>query len=115
MAGNNAFLARIRQERENAMSVTERVTRQMMVDTLQVTLHEHGWGYERIKALCDLWAHNYEKYSGALRPKVDPEADVAQEHLDQALADILKGKQALIPFYERYPDIQPVRYEGRRR
>lgn len=115
MGGNNLFLKRIHQERENAMSVTERVTRQMMVDTLQVTLHEHGWGYDRIKALCDLWSDNYKEYSRALMPKRDPEADAAQEHLDRALADILKGKQALIPFYERYPDIQLVHYEGRRR
>lgn len=108
MGGNNAFLSRVHQERENAMSVTERVTRQMMMDTLQVTLHEHGWGYERIRSLCGLWAQNYEKYSGALRPRKDPEADVAQEHLDRALADIIKGKQQLIPFYERYPDIQKI-------
>lgn len=110
MAQNNSFLLRIQAAKQEAMFVTERVTRQMMVDTLQVTLHEAGWGYDRIKALCERWADNYNEYSAALRPLKDSEADVAQEHLDRALSQIIKGKQELIPFYDRYPDIKKVKY-----
>lgn len=97
------------------MRVTENVTRQMMLDTLQVTLHEAGWGFERIDAISKRWAEHYNYFSRALRTRSDPEADVAQEHLDRALMDILKGKRDLIPFWARYPEIKSVQYGRKRR
>ena len=110
MAKPSAYVARIKEEKQEAMSITERVTRQMMFDTLQVTLNEFGWGYDRIKPLCDRWQENYDKYAKALRPTKDDEADVAQEHLDREIKRIINGKQEFFPFYERYPDIVKVKY-----
>lgn len=110
MAKPSAYVARIKEGKQEAMSITERVTRQMMFDTLQVTLNEFGWGYDRIKPLCDRWQENYDEYSKALRPTKDDEADVAQEHLDREIKRIINGKQDFFPFYERYPDIVKVKY-----
>lgn len=50
----SGYLARERIVRQEYMSATERVTQQLMLDTLQVTLHrEFGFGYDRIKRLTD--------------------------------------------------------------
>ena len=38
------------------------------------------------------------------------EADVRQEHMDRVMAQIISGKQELIPFAERYPELKKVRY-----
>lgn len=34
----------------------------------------------------------------------------AREHLDRALLEIMRGKQELIPFPERYPYLREIRY-----
>lgn len=39
-----------------------------------------------------------------------PAADVAQEHLDAALVDMMAGRQLLIPFAERYPELKKIKY-----
>ena len=33
-----------------------------------------------------------------------------QEHMDRVMAQIISGKQELIPFAERYPELKKVRY-----
>lgn len=38
------------------------------------------------------------------------EADVRQEHMDRVMTQIISGKQELIPFAERYPELKKVRY-----
>lgn len=40
-----------------------------------------------------------------------PVVDVLRVHLDRELADILKGRQDLIPFEERYPEIKEIAYK----
>ena len=50
-----------------------------------------------------------DEYRLALNPS-NSEADVAQEHLDRMLAQIINGKQALIPFSERYPELKGIKY-----
>lgn len=51
------------------------------------------------------------------RPALDyknPAADVCQEHMDRVMAQIISGKQELIPFAERYPELKKVTYGGRK-
>ena len=108
----SGFLERVKMEKRELVSVTERVIRQLMLDTLQATLHDVGFGYEKIQTITDLWSDKYNSYRKALNTK-DPEADVVQEHLDRELADILK-KRELIPFQDRYPDIKKVEYKAKR-
>ena len=95
--------------RQALMDATERVTQQLMMDTLQITLHEFGWGYDRIMKLTKAWADAYNHYHDTLDVK-NVEADVLRVHLDRELADILKGHQDLIPFEERYPEIKEITY-----
>lgn len=109
----SGYLARERIVRQEYMSATERVTRQLMLDTLQVTLHrEFGFGYDGIKRLTDAWSACYNQFHDALDGGV--EADYWQEKLDSLLRDVLKDHQPLIPFRERYPEIREVSYGGRK-
>lgn len=105
----SGFLKRQHDVRQALIQASERVTRQLMVDTLQVTLHDFGWGYDRILRITQAWAEAYNHYHDTMDVK-NPEADVLREHLDRELYDILKDKQDLIPFEERYPDIKEITY-----
>ena len=96
--------------RQAMIDATERVTQQLMMDTLQITLHEFGWGYDRIMKLTNAWADAYNHYHDTLDVK-NAEADVLRVHLDRELTDILKGHQDLIPFEERYPEIKEIAYK----
>ena len=96
--------------RQALIESTERVTQQLMMDTLQITLHEFGWGYDRIMKLTKAWADAYNHYHDTLDVK-NVEADVLRVHLDRELTDILKGHQDLIPFEERYPEIKEIAYK----
>lgn len=83
---------------------------QYMQDTLQLALHQaEGWGYDRIVRLCEAWQHIRDEYRPAINPS-DPAADVMQEHMDRVMAQIISGKQELIPFAERYPELKKVKY-----
>lgn len=83
---------------------------QYMTDTLQMALHQsEGWGYDRIMRLYAAWKAIQREYMPALNPS-DPEADVMQEHMDRVMAQIISGKQDLIPFGSRYPELKKVKY-----
>ena len=83
---------------------------QYMQDTLQLALHQtEGWGYDRIVRLCEAWQHIRDEYRPAINPS-NPAADVMQEHMDRVMAQIISGKQELIPFAERYPELKKVEY-----
>ena len=87
---------------------------QYMQDTLQLALHQtEGWGYDRIVRLCEAWQHIRDEYRPAINPS-NPAADVMQEHMDRVMAQIISGKQELIPFAERYPELKKVTYGGRK-
>ena len=110
----SGFLEKQNQIRRMYVEAAERVTQQLMLDTLQVTLHEEfGWGYDRIKRLTDAWGSCYNHFHSALNIK-DVEADYLQEILDRKLRDILKDHQELLPFRERYPEIKEITYERKR-
>ena len=81
-----------------------------MMDTLQIVLHnELGFGYDSIMRNKKAWGSDYNHYHDVFNVK-HAEADVLRVHLDRELADILKGRQELIPFEERYPEIKEITY-----
>ncbi len=109
MAKQSGYLQRQKEMMQAVMEVSEQTTRQLMLDTLQITMHvEYGWGFDRIKALSEAWAKIYDQFHRALDR--GPEQDVAQEHLDRVLSEIVRGKQELIPFALRYPYLKEIKY-----
>ena len=106
----NDYLRRKELERQIWTEVAERVTQQYMTDIIQITLNEElGLGYDTIMRVTEAWCENMKKYKRALNSK-DPEADVAQEHIDRILTRIIRGKAKLMPFKERYPELREVKY-----
>lgn len=114
MAKLNSYAARRAEERQAIIDATADVMQQLLMDTLQISLHrnEH-MGYTVIKRISDDWAETFNHFIGSLNPK-NPEADVLREHMDRALAEIVKGHMELIPFEERYPEAKKISYEARR-
>lgn len=99
---------------QRKVDIVQRLALQYAIDTLQITLHQQcGWGYDRIMRLCDTWRDVRQEYMAAVNPS-NPEADVMQEHMDRVMAQIISGRQLLLPFAERYPEIRQVTYGGRR-
>ena len=110
MGNKNTWLERQAEAKNAIMHSTELLTKQYMLDTLCIAIHEsEGWGYDRIMRLLDAWKDTREEYRLALCPN-DREADVAQEHMDRMLVQIINGKQELIPFAERYRDLRGIKY-----
>ena len=106
----SGFVAKQLAMRQALIDATERVTQQLMMDTLQIVLHnELGFGYDRIMRITKAWGSEYNHYHDVFNVK-HAEADVLRVHLDRELADILKGRQELIPFEERYPEIKEITY-----
>ena len=107
----SGFMAKQLAMRQALIDATERVTQQLMMDTLQIVLHnELGFGYDRIMRITKAWGSEYNHYHDVFNVK-HAEADVLRVHLDRELADILKGRQDLIPFEERYPEIKEIAYK----
>lgn len=106
----SGYMAKQLAMRQAIIDATERVTQQLMMDTLQIVLHnELGFGYDRIMRITKAWGCEYNHYHDVFNVK-HAEADVLRVHLDRELADILKGHQDLIPFEERYPEIKEITY-----
>ena len=77
---------------------------------MQITLHElFGFGCERLTELTEAFIENYDKYREATEGTV--ESDVWQERLDRGLLDIVKDKDKLMTFFERYPEIVKHNYD----
>ncbi len=94
------------------VDAAQRLICQYMIDTLQMTLHQtEGWGYERIMRLTDAWFKTRDEYKPVLNAN-DPAADVMQEHMDRVMAQIINGKQDLLPFEKRYHELRKVQYRG---
>ena len=106
----SGFMAKQLAMRQAMIEATERVTQQLMMDTLQIVLHnELGFGYDRIMRITKAWADAYNHYHDTLDVK-NVEADVLREHLDRELAGIMKDKQEIIRFEDRYPEIKEITY-----
>ena len=72
MPKQSGFLKRQEQIQNNVMHAAEVLTKQFMIDTLQITLHkDFGWGYDRQNQLLEAWEKRRAEYRKALDPK-DP-------------------------------------------
>ena len=110
MAKQSGYLQRREAELDATFNAGAAMAMQFAMDTLQMALHQtEGWGYDRIVRLCEAWQHIRNEYRPAINPS-NPAADVMQEHMDRVMAQIISGKQELIPFAERYPELKKVRY-----
>lgn len=109
--GKNDLLKRQKEQRQIYINATEAVTKQFMLDTLQATLHDEGWGYERVKRLTEKWGAKYSAYYQALNAK-NVEADYLRECLDRELKHLIRDHQEFYPFEERYPEIKKITYGG---
>jgi hypothetical protein len=110
---NNGYLQRRNDVQNAIMRAAERLTEQFMEDTLEVTLHRKGYGYKRVTEIINDWEAVRKEYSIALQPS-DPEADVAQDHMDAEIQAICKDEFQIQPFIERYPELKRISYEVRR-
>ncbi len=110
MAKQSGYLKQREAKGQVLIDAADMTARQFMLDTLQITIHrEFGWGYDRIKLLSEAWSKTFAQYKGSLTR--GPEQDVAQDHLDRALLEIMRGRQELIPFAERYPYLREIKYD----
>lgn len=115
MGKQSGFLLRKDAEQEELSIRMQLTTRQFMIDTLQIAIHDtEGWGYERIARLSKAWEAVRKEFHSAIDPR-DPLCDVAQEHMQRAFRDICKGNMEVIPFKERYPYLKEVTYGKKRR
>ena len=87
----SGLLARQKAEWQELLNAGMRIEKQFMLDTMQMSLHQLGWGYKRIKELTDLWGEIYNDYHIALEGK--NESDVWQERMDAQIRDIIKDQQ----------------------
>ena len=108
----NAYLERQKAAKTDFMNSVELIIKQYCVDTLLITMHEeYGWGYDRLFTLMKQWEDNRKRFQEAINPDC-VEADVAQERIDRIMNHIIKGKQELVPFAERYPTLKQIKYKG---
>lgn len=112
----NDFVKRIQRERDAAMGVAERCTRQFEQDCWQIALARYSkiaLGYQRIMELTELQTQVRNEYSGAVF--AGPEQDVYRAHIDAELSQIMRDRaDQLIPFERRYPELRTETYRGRR-
>ena len=110
MAKQSGMIAFAEKYAQSKVDAAQRLTCQFMIDTLQMTLHQtEGWGYDRIMRLTEAWFQTRDEYRPVLNSN-DPAADVMQEHMDRVMAQIIGGKQELLPFAERYHELRKVTY-----
>lgn len=113
MSNKNGYLAKKDAEKQATIRGTELIVKQYCIDTLLITLHEqHGWGYDRLMQLLDDWQATRIKYKDAVNP--DPkdkknETTYQQAKIDRMMVQIIRGKQELIPFEERYPTLRKIK------
>lgn len=110
----SGYLAKQAQIEKEKLVAMQRTTRQYLLDTLLITMHEDfGWGYDRCKKLESKWSETFDAYFAALAGGM--EADVYQERLDRALRAIVGDHQEFYRFSERYPEIRVLGYGPRGR
>lgn len=111
----NDLLLRQRQREDAIMKAAERLMEQFMEDTLECAAHRCGVGYADLCRILDVWDAVKKEYASAMMPNSDPEADVAQEHMDREIQSICGKRRTIDPFRVRYPELKTITYEGRRR
>ena len=107
----NDYIRRRNRDRQGFASAGGRVAMQLACDSAVIALHDlFGFGEERCRRFVLEMEMNYNAFHAATEGK--KESDVAQEHLDRKLAKVFG--ENLVPFEERYPDVKPITYEGRK-
>lgn len=109
----SGYLEREQAKRQVYLDAAEAVMKQFMVDTLQCTLHDEGWGYDRVKALTEKWGAKYSAYYPALNAK-NVEADYLRECLDRELRHMIRDRQEFYDFGKRYPELKEITYGGKK-
>lgn len=115
MRKQSGFLLK-QEQRENELIVkAQGIIIQYMIDTIQITMNEeYGWGYDRLNDLTDKWLERRERYQAILEPR-NPESDVMREHMQRVFRRICAQKKAIpVEFEDRYPYLNPVRYDRRK-
>lgn len=111
MAKKSAYLAQREADKKAFMNSVELVIKQYCIDTLLITMHEKdGWGYDKLMRLMEDWRLTRLEYQEAINPCDSNEADYKQEKIDRMMLQIIRGKQELIPFAERYPTLKKIKY-----
>lgn len=110
------YLDRLRERSRLEYGAVECVTRQFEVDCWQIALARYSklqLGYQRIMEIANLADEVRADYRGAV---IDgPEQDVYRAHMDAELAQIMRDQaDKLIPFEQRYPELNSPDYRGRR-
>lgn len=115
MATRSGFLRKQEEKQNDLIIKAQGIIIQYMIDTLQITLNEeYGWGYDRLDTLTNEWKKRREHYQAVLEPR-NPESDVMREHMQRVFRDICSKKKMIpIEFEDRYPFLNPVRYDRRK-
>lgn len=111
MSKQSGYMKRQEAKQEDMSMKIQMITRQFMVDTLQIALREDkGWGFDRIMELTDLWEKRRKEYSPAIDPR-HKMCDVKQEHMQRVFRDICASKKIEpMSFKERYPYLKDIDY-----
>lgn len=99
--------AEIEKARIGMQLATKKTFVQYMTDTACVTLHEMGWGKDRIDNFLTQWGKTYDFYFAALQDEV--ETDYKRAKLDEYCKSISKDGYYK-PFEERYEFLPEIRY-----
>lgn len=103
MAKNNAFLARVRQEREEVRQLTALVTMQQAADAALIALNEcFHFGPDRAGRFFDEFQRTYREIARLTTEdaKSDREITYTKETIDRRLREILGSR--FVPWEERY-------------
>lgn len=114
MGKQSAYLKRQRESEDAMFQAGKRIGMQKMADMMVIALNDPAvmgkgvLGYERLSKVLSAADELMEKYSDAFDPRL-PEADVAQEKLDDRLRKIV-GDNDFYDFARRYPELKKCRY-----
>ena len=107
MSRQSGLLAAQKAKRAVLLEAAQHVERQMCMDSMQIAARRLGFSYKDILALSKELMSVREEFAGALDMK-NSEADYLRIKLDEALSEIVRGHQELIPFSERYPEVRKI-------
>ena len=109
----SGFLAAEKQRRKALLEATQHIERQRMADSVQVAMRRLGYSYAKIKAVMLETQTVVDEFAGAYQGDVNPEADYLRVKMDEAIEEIVRGHQEMIPWKERYPELRSNTALGR--
>ena len=108
MAKRSAYLVKQRAIEDEIYRVSERITHQFDLDTMQEALNEFpktAFGYDLIIEFTEFWLKIRQSHEGCLQR--GPEQDYHQAKLDEKLFWIARNHpENHIPFKKRYPELK---------